>query len=110
MFETKEVTLEIFPSIQRRLPKGFEIVQNHLKLGDSYLINYTCETPIETNLSLEEIFYRSEAKYKVLLPENFTFFSPETFVEIKNQRFFTHPMKGTIEASVPNAIDELKTR
>ena len=107
-FETKEVTLKSFPQSKENYQKGFEIVQNYLKLGDSYLINYTCETPIETNLSLEEIFYRSVAKYKVLLPENFTFFSPETFVEIKNQEIFTHPMKGTIEASVPNAIDELK--
>ena len=107
-FETKEVTWKSFPQSKEDYQKGFEIVQNHLKLGDSYLINYTCETPIETNLSLAEIFYRSEAKYKVLLPDNFTFFSPETFVEIKNQEIFTHPMKGTIEASVPNAIDELK--
>ena len=107
-FEKKEVTWKSFPQSKKKKKKGFEIVQNHLKLGDSYLINYTCETPIETNLSLEEIFYRSVAKYKVLLPENFTFFSPETFVEIKNQEIFTHPMKGTIEASVPNAIDELK--
>lgn len=107
-FETKEVSWKSFPQSKEDYQKGFKIVQNHLKLGDSYLINYTCETPIETNLSLEEIFYRSEAKYKVLLPKNFTFFSPETFVEIKNQEIFTHPMKGTIEASVPNAIDELK--
>ena len=107
-FETKEVTWKSFPQSEQDYQKGFRIVQNHLKLGDSYLINYTCETPIETNLSLEEIFYRSEAKYKVLLPKNFTFFSPETFVEIKNQEIFTHPMKGTIEASIPNAIDELK--
>lgn len=107
-FETKEVTWKSFPQSKEDYQKGFKIVQNHLKLGDSYLINYTCETPIETNLSLEEIFYRSVAKYKVLLPENFTFFSPETFVEIKNQEIFTHPMKGTIEASVPNAVNELK--
>ena len=107
-FEPKEVSWKSFPQSKEDYQKSFEIVQNHLKLGDSYLINYTCETPIETNLSLEEIFYQSEAKYKVLLPENFTFFSPETFVEIKNQEIFTHPMKGTIEASVPNAIDELK--
>lgn len=107
-FKPKEVSWKSFPQSKEDYKKGFEIVQNHLKLGDSYLVNYTCETPIETNLSLEEIFYRSEAKYKVLFPENFTFFSPETFVEIKNQEIFTHPMKGTIEASVPNAIDELK--
>lgn len=107
-FEPKEVTWKSFPQSKEDYQKGFKIVQNHLKLGDSYLINYTCETPIETNLSLEEIFCQSDAKYKVLLPENFTFFSPETFVEIKNQEIFTHPMKGTIEASVPNAINELK--
>lgn len=107
-FKPKEVSWKSFPQSKEDYKKGFEIVQNHLKLGDSYLVNYTCETPIETNLSLEEIFYRSEAKYKVLFPENFTFFSPETFVEIKNQEIFTHPMKGTIEASIPNAIDELK--
>ena len=97
-----------YPKSKENYQKGFEIVQNHLKRGDSYLVNYTCETPIETNLSLEDIFHQSKAKYKVLLPNQFTFFSPETFVEIKNQEIFTHPMKGTIDASVPNAVEELK--
>ena len=97
-----------YPKSKENYQKGFEIVQNHLKRGDSYLVNYTCETKIETNLSLEYIFHQSKAKYKVLLPEKFTFFSPETFVEIRNQQIFTHPMKGTIDASVPNAVEELK--
>jgi para-aminobenzoate synthetase component 1 len=97
-----------YPKSKEKYQKGFEIVQNHLKRGDSYLVNYTCETPIETNLSLEDIFHQSKAKYKVLLPNQFTFFSPETFVEIKNQQIFTHPMKGTIDASVSNAQEELK--
>lgn len=48
-FETKEVTWKSFPQSKEDYQKGFEIVQNHLKLGDSYLINYTCETPIETH-------------------------------------------------------------
>ena len=97
-----------YPKSKGNYQKGFEIVQNHLKRGDSYLVNYTCETPIETNLSLEDIFHHSKAKYKVLLPNQFTFFSPETFIEVKNQEIFTHPMKGTIDASVPNAVEELK--
>ena len=97
-----------YPKSKENYQKGFEIVQNHLKRGDSYLVNYTCETKIETNLSLEDIFHQSKAKYKVLLPNQFTFFSPETFVEIRNQQVFTHPMKGTIDASVPNAVEELK--
>ena len=60
------------------------------------------------NKVLPDIFHQSKEKYKVLLPEKFTFFSPETFVEIRNQQIFTHPMKGTIDASVPNAVEELK--
>ena len=107
-FESKEIQWNAFPQRKEDYKKGFDIVQEHLKRGDSYLVNYTCETKIDTNLSLEEIFHQSKAKYKVLIPNQFTFFSPETFVEIKNQEIFTHPMKGTIDASVPNAIDELK--
>ena len=103
-----EILWKSHPKSKENYQKGFEIVQNHLKRGDSYLVNYTCETKIETNLSLEDIFHQSKAKYKVLLPNQFTFFSPETFVEIKNQQIFTHPMKGTIDASVPNAVEELK--
>lgn len=103
-----EILWKSYPKSREIYKKGFEIVQNHLKRGDSYLVNYTCETPIETNLSLEDIFYLSKAKYKVLLPEKFTFFSPETFVEIKNQKIFTHPMKGTIDATKPNAKELLK--
>lgn len=103
-----EIQWKFEPKSKENYKKGFEIVQNHLKRGDSYLVNYTCETPIETNLSIEDIFHLSKAKYKVLLPEKFTFFSPETFVEVKNQKIFTHPMKGTIDAAKPNAIEELK--
>ena len=72
------------------------------------MVNYTCETKIETNLSLEEIFHQSKAKYKVLIPNHFTFFSPETFVEITNQKIYTHPMKGTIDAAKENAVELLK--
>jgi isochorismate synthase EntC len=32
----------------------------------------------------------------------------KTFVEIKNQKIYTHPMKGTIEAEKQNAIELLK--
>lgn len=88
--------------------KGFDKVQHHLKRGDSYVVNYTCETPIETDRSLEDIFLFSKAKYKVLLPDQLAFFSPETFVEINKGKIFTHPMKGTIEASIPNAAEVLK--
>ena len=88
--------------------KGFEIVQKNLRLGNSYLTNYTCKTEIETNVSLKEIFYQSKAKYKVWYQDQFVFFSPETFIEIIDQKIATHPMKGTIDAAKENAAEILK--
>lgn len=105
---TDEFQLKSFPESEEDYRKGFEIVQKNLNLGNSYLVNYTRKTKIETNLSLEEIFYLSKAKYKLLYKDEFVFFSPETFVEIKDNRIFTHPMKGTIDASLDNAVEILK--
>ena len=106
--EPKDVHLHSFPESKEEYRKGFDIVQENLKLGNSYLTNYTCKTEIEINLSLEEIFYLSKAKYKVLYKDEFVFFSPETFIEITDNEIFTHPMKGTIDAAKENAIEVLK--
>lgn len=103
-----EFVLKSFPESKDEYRKGFEFVQKNLSLGNSYLVNYTRKTKIETNLSLEEIFYLSKAKYKLFYKDKFVLFSPETFVEIKDNQIFTHPMKGTIDASLENAVETLK--
>ncbi len=92
-----------FPETLEEYQKGFEIVQENLRKGNSYLTNYTTKTEIKTNLNLEDIFQFSKAKYKVLFPGEFVFFSPETFVEIADNKIFTHPMKGTIDAEKEKA-------
>lgn len=104
----KELVWKSYPESIEDYEKGFNLVQQNLKLGNSYLINYTRKTKIETNYSLEELFCSTKAKYKVAFPDKFVFFSPETFVEIKNNQIFTHPMKGTIDASIENAVEKLK--
>ena len=104
----KNIFWENFPQSREDYQKGFEIVQKNLKGGNSYLANYTCQTEIKTNLSLKEIYKISDAKYKVYFNDQFVFFSPETFVEIKENKIFTYPMKGTIDASVENAVNVLK--
>lgn len=104
----KEILWESFPQSQESYQKGFDIIQQNLKKGNSYLINYTCKTKIKTNLSLKEIYGLSDAKYKVYFNKQFTFFSPETFIEIKDNQIFTYPMKGTIDASIEDAINVLK--
>lgn len=104
----KNFEFESFPPSPEEYDKGFNHVQKNLKLGNSYLTNYTCKSEIKINYTLEELFYATKAKYKVCYPEKFVFFSPETFVEIIEDKIFTHPMKGTIDAAVENAAEILK--
>ncbi|WP_179470477.1 aminodeoxychorismate synthase component I [Chryseobacterium sp. H1D6B] len=97
-----------FPESLESFKTGFEEVQKNIRLGNSYLTNYTRKTRIETNLTLEEIFYHSKAKYKVFYKDFFVFFSPEIFVKIIDGKILTYPMKGTIDASLENAEEILK--
>ncbi len=99
-FERKTVSFSAYK-------EKFYLIQEFLKKGDTYLVNLTLPTPISTNLSLNEIFHRSEAKYKLLYKNEFVFFSPEIFIKTKGNKIFTHPMKGTIDAAQPNASESL---
>lgn len=105
---TKNIEWKAYPEALKSFKTGFDKVQKNIRLGNSYLVNYTRKTRIETNLTLEEIFYHSQAKYKVLYKDFFVFFSPETFVKIIDGKIFTYPMKGTIDASLENAAEILK--
>ncbi len=81
----------------------FDGVKREIEYGNSFLVNLTVETPIVTNYTLEQLFILAKAKYTCWLKDNFVCFSPETFVQIKNGQIFSYPMKGTIDASIPNA-------
>ncbi|ROH96164.1 aminodeoxychorismate synthase component I [Chryseobacterium daecheongense] len=105
---SKKVEWKSYPETLESFKSGFDLVQKNIRLGNSYLVNYTRKTRIETNLTLEEIFYHSQAKYKVFYKDFFVFFSPETFVKIIDGKIFTYPMKGTIDASLENAAEILK--
>jgi para-aminobenzoate synthetase component 1 len=89
-------------SFETYLPK-FEKVIKHIKRGDTFLLNLTCPTPIDINLTLKEIFLQSKAKYKLWVKDSFVFFSPEIFIQITDNQIFSFPMKGTIDADLPNA-------
>lgn len=104
---SENIHWQSYPESLESYQKGFDFVQKNINYGNSYLVNYTRSTALETNLSLEEIFYRSKAKYKMLARDQFVFFSPETFVDIIDNKIVTHPMKGTIDASIENAEKKL---
>lgn len=81
----------------------FDYVKDQLKKGNSFLANLTVKTPIETDYSLEEIFYRSNSPYALFLKNQFVCFSPETFVQITDGKISSNPMKGTISGAIENA-------
>jgi len=82
-------------------------VLDEIAQGNTYLLNLTFKTSIESNLSLKEIFTYARAKYKLYFKDKFICFSPEKFIEIENNIISTYPMKGTIEASLPNAKESI---
>jgi len=105
-FHSKKPILKqwkISPVTFSEYKKGFDIALQHIQNGNTYLLNYTLPTPIQTNLTLEEIFQISTAPYKILLKNRFVCFSPESFVKIENGKISSFPMKGTIDADITNA-------
>ena len=99
--------LDHYPISYEDYKFAFDQVMMHLKTGDSYLVNLAFPTLIRTNLSMEDIFLRAEAKFKGYIPGEFVFFSPERFVDIIDGHVSTYPMKGTIDAAIPNAADRV---
>ncbi|MBK9631929.1 MAG: aminodeoxychorismate synthase component I [Saprospiraceae bacterium] len=81
----------------------FTKLQNEIENGNSYLTNLTCSSELETDLDLPELFQIAHAKYKLWVKDRFVVFSPECFIKIDGTDIFTFPMKGTINAAVPNA-------
>ena len=87
---TCSVNLKIDPVNFESYQKAFQKVMNHLLAGNSYLLNLTFRTHVDVNLSLDEIFLGSHAKYKLLTP-GFVVFSPETFVQVRGNRIYSFP-------------------
>ena len=102
-YSEKNVEWSFYPVDMDRYRKAFDRVQQHIHNGDTYLLNLTMPSQVETNLIPEEIFRRSEAPYKVWLKDQFVCFSPEIFVRINGGIISSFPMKGTIDANIENA-------
>jgi para-aminobenzoate synthetase component 1 len=75
--------------------------------GNTYLLNLTFPTQIEIKTSLLNLFLSSQAPFKLYYKNQFITFSPERFIKIENNLIQTYPMKGTIDAEVPNAHEKI---
>jgi len=98
---------EIYPPAFESYQEAFAKVVFHLKRGDTYLLNLTFPTSLHTDLSLKEIFYTSNAPFRLCVPGHFVVFSPEIFIRIHAGEIRSFPMKGTMDAMLPEAEKRL---
>lgn len=110
------ITWEMNAPVYSDYKRSFDVVKSNILKGNSYLTNLTCQVPVTCNLSLREIFFHTKSKYKLFLKadeigagKQLACFSPETFIKIKDAKIYSYPMKGTLDASLPNAEKILMT-
>lgn len=96
-----------FPTPFTEYKKTFQLVKKNLNYGNTYLVNLTQATPIRINRTTKNIFFQAKAPYKLWLKDKFIVFSPEIFVQIEDGKIASFPMKGTIDAHLPDAENQI---
>ena len=102
---SEKMKISAFPIEKYR--EAFDVVIQNINHGNSYLLNLTFPSKIQIPLSLKDIYHRSRERYKLLFKDEFTLFSPETFVRTKDGFIYSYPMKGTIDAALPEAREKI---
>lgn len=108
---------ESIPPSLSTYQQQFSSLFAHLKAGTITVANLTCKSKVVTSLTLKEIFYQAKAPYRLWLynqknsrqnePLEFVSFSPEPFLNLKGKMIQSFPMKGTIDATLPKAKQQL---
>lgn len=101
------ITLTPHPLPYEIYRQKFMKVREHIVRGDTYLLNLTMPTRVDMNATLRDVFYRSAAKYKLYLKDRCVVFSPEIFIQIADRIITSYPMKGTIDAALPDAAQAI---
>jgi para-aminobenzoate synthetase component 1 len=89
--------------------QAYQKVVDEIYQGNTFLLNLTFPSAIQTPLHLEDVFHWAKAPYKLLYQNHFVVYSPECFVKIKDGHIYSYPMKGTIDAQLPEAKKKLET-
>lgn len=103
----QKLSWTLTPPSYQQYARSFEVVQRAIAAGETSLVNLTCKVPVQTNLSLEELFCHADARYRLWIKDTMVCFSPEIFVQIRDGEIASYPMKGTIPALTPEAAQLL---
>jgi para-aminobenzoate synthetase component 1 len=105
--DSRIITFRKSPISYERYALAYGKVFESIQRGDTFLLNLTFPTEIESNLDLNQIFQLTRAPYRMKYKDRFVVFSPEPFVRMDKGRINTHPMKGTRDADEPEAEKSL---
>ena len=103
----KPISYSFTPPSYKEYKKAFDKVIENIKKGNTYLFNLTFASEFKTSYDLKTIYKISDAKFKLYFKNRFICFSPERFVNIKDNKIYTYPMKGTIDAKIKNAKQKI---
>ncbi len=101
--------LSIAPVPKAVYAQAYQKVMDEIYQGNTFLLNLTFPSVIQTPLHLEDVFHWAKAPYKLLSQNHFVVYSPECFVKIKDGHIYSYPMKGTIDAQLHEAKKKLET-
>ncbi len=101
--------LTSYPVAKTIYREAFDLVVENIQSGNSYLLNLTFPTRLKSDITLEQIFYKSSAAYKLYHRDRFVLFSPECFIRTQDDHIYSYPMKGTIDALIPDAAKLILT-
>ena len=101
------IKIDTKPIPKNKYERSFNFAKKEIIAGNSYLLNLTFPSKIKSKHSLKDIIHQAKAEYKLFFKDKFISFSPESFIQIRENRIFTFPMKGTIDANLPDAENKL---
>lgn len=99
--------LRLSPISFEKYSNAFAKALKEIKAGNSYLLNLTFPTELQGDIDLKSIYLQANAPYKMLFGNDFVFYSPESFIKIKDTKIYSFPMKGTIDARFEDAENTL---
>ncbi len=107
--EPGEYFFRKMPVPYERYEKAYHRVMEAINRGDTFLLNLTFPTELDTDLTLDRVFHAAHAKYRLRYKDRFVVFSPEPFITIEGDVISSFPMKGTVDAALEGAEQKLLT-
>ena len=113
--KSKNIDWDQFKStlIKSEYDSGFEKIQNHIRSGNFYQINFTHLLKSKTKSIPKELFVKlrenNQVGYSVFMEHNdwaIHSLSPEQFIKIENQIITTKPIKGTFPRGISQEEDD----